>query len=66
MGECRDFQASPGRGLQCRVTGVVAEKGEEGEGRIKRYPCVVTETSLMGKPINNKDGDFKASITYMQ
>ena len=63
-GECHDFLASPGRGLQCTVVGV-EESGESGEGgRVKRYPCVVTEASLMSKPIVNGDGEsrqFKVS-----
>ena len=57
QGECVDFLASPGHGLQCKVTGVRLgvetgeEGGEGGEGRVIRYPCVVTEASLMNKPV---------------
>ena len=53
-GECLDFQASPGRGLQCRVTGVGWGEGGEGEGRerVKRYSCVETEASLSGRQIS--------------
>ena len=62
-GECHDFLASPGRGLQCRVVGV-GESGEIGEigegvggGKVMRHPCVVTEASLMSKPITKGDTD---------
>ena len=53
-GECLDFQASPGRGLQCRVTGVGWGEGGDREGgeRVKRYSCVETEASLSGRQIS--------------
>ena len=69
-GECREFLASPGHGLQCKVVGVgVAGKegGGEGEGegggRVVHCPCVVTEASLMNKPVTG-DGELKVSILY--
>ena len=57
-GECRDFQASPGRGLQCRVTGVRCEGGRD--GRVTRYVCVETEASLSSRPISG-EGELKVS-----
>ena len=58
-GECQDFLAAPGRGLQCTVIGV-EESGEGGEReRVKRYPCVITEASLMGKSISKTTGDLQ-------
>ena len=61
-GECLDFQASPGRGLQCRVTGVGWGEGggEEGWERVKRYSCVETEASLSGRQFSGV-GEVKVS-----
>ena len=58
-GECRDFQASPGLGLQCRVTGVRCEGGRD--GRVTRYVCVETEASLSSRPISG-EGELKVSV----
>ena len=38
--------------------GEEVREGVEGEGRrVKRYPCVVTEASLMSKPITKETDD---------
>ena len=50
-GECIDFEAVPGHGLKCKVTGVEGYTGGAGRGNAKtfsRQPCVTMTTPLVG------------------
>ena len=65
-GECLDFQASPGHGLQCTVTGV--ERGEEEGGRkggrVTRQLCQDTDLTL-GK-LTREDGSGQSYRVSLQ
>lgn len=53
-GECRDFEAVPGYGLKCSVSGLEAytRKTEWKYSRLMtRHVCVSTNTNLMVKDI---------------
>ena len=51
-GECSDFEAVPGRGLKCTVSGVEGYMGEEKKPSqaVTREPCVTPQTSLVDPP----------------
>ena len=47
-GECTDFEAVPGHGLKCKVTGVEGGAGKKDAKTFSRHPCVTMTTPLVG------------------
>ena len=47
-GECTDFEAVPGHGLKCKVTGVEGGAGKNDVKTFSRHPCVTMTTPLVG------------------
>ena len=63
-GECMDFEAVPGHGLKCKVTGVEGYVGGAGKGNAKifsRQPCVTMTTPLVGS--NKESRTYQVSCS---
>ena len=63
-GECIDFEAVPGHGLKCKVTGVDGYVGGAGKGNDKtfsRQPCVTMTTPLVGS--NKESRTYQVSCS---